>query len=214
MFTAITRSFISLAFLCAVTAEAHAQIAEPTVPDPADPEAAFEQSSGKAFMTTNSVQKTTYHCYIQTLAAPNTLFKGTYEYATNFTLIVTNKISNQNQIAKIDLMSIVELEVTGWTAIQIESGFYQFVPVQYRIYSGGKIYLYPKNIPQFNTFLVEADGKPKKMYTIFFDSWVAGQKGVFRWKNSKAYEFAYNYTHPIDGTVFRIQFGSQYEWKK
>jgi len=128
-------------------------------------------------------------------------------------LYITNKVTNQTVTAKIDLMSIEQIDIIGWTAQQIETGFYQMVPVQYRIYFGGKSYIYDKNIPYLNIFIIKSDGKNTKLFTIFYDSWVKGQKGVFHWKNSMAYEFSYNFSHPLKGVAISLQFGSKYQWK-
>jgi hypothetical protein len=213
MYTAITRIFIRLALLLLLPGILSAQIAEPSVPDPSDPEAQFNLTSMQAPTKTNSSVVQTYHSYAQVLISPNTLLKGTYEYTTNFTLYITNKVTNQTVTAKIDLMSISQIDMIGWTAVQVEAGFYQMLPIQYRIYSGGKSYIYDKNIPYFNIFLINTEGKNTKLFSIFYDSWIKGQKGVFHWKNSMAYEFSYNYTHPLKGVAVSIQFGSQFQWK-
>ena len=81
---------------------------------------------------------------------------------------------------------------------------YKFVPVEYRIYSP-KVRIYKGNLPFFNQFDLQYRGGKRRFYTIFFDKWIQGKKGDFHWKNSRAYDFSYNLTHPIEGVVQSLE---------
>lgn len=131
---------------------------------------------------------------------------GKLEIKSNIMITITNKISSkQLSIKKFLLNNVDKIEVLRWKQIRTDGAKYSFVPSQYRIYAN-KTWIYDGNIPYINEFIIVINSKERKFYTIFYDRWVMGKSERFYWKNSRAYSFTYNLTHPIDGVVKALEF--------
>lgn len=136
-------------------------------------------------------------------------------YLTNSTVItITNLTPSGIEIKSLSFYNIESIRITKWSAVKTEKGdLYQFTPSEYRIVSVGTDtngLVYSGNLPVFNQFLFSDDKVKKPLYTIFFDRWIEGKKGFFRWENSRADSFSYNFQNPIPGVVTAIEFDRKF----
>lgn len=132
-------------------------------------------------------------------------------YLTNSTVItMTNVTPSGTEIRSLSFYNIESVRVTKWSAVKTEKGdLYQFTPAEYRIVGVGTDtngIVFSGNLPVFNQFVFSDDRVKKQLYTIFFDRWIEGKKGFFRWENSRADSFSYNFQNPIPGVVTEIDF--------
>lgn len=211
MYTAITRSYrrlICTFILLILNIATYAQLVEPTCNEPIDPEIQFQKDKeNKQLTSVSSSDGTKFFKLAQVIVSPDKVLNGTFEYSTNLVLYITNKISNLTYIKPVDLASIEEIEIKQWSPVEQSEGFYKFVPSLYYLYTKNEIHKYYANIPIFNVFKLRIYNNQETLYTIFYDFWVEGKKGFFHWENSKAYQFNYNFTHPLNGVAIRIKFG-------
>ena len=160
---------------------------------------------------TNQVfSNTLFLCRVSVIFSDGSTLEGTMQLSNNIILSFTNDLTSQVSIKAIPLYRIEKITVVKWMPEQKDKGTFLFLPVEYRIYTNGDdpSYLtYTNNIVELNSFTV-GDEKYgyKQLYTIFYDNWIEGKKGVSRWENSKADYFPYNTIHPISGVVTTINF--------
>lgn len=137
-------------------------------------------------------------------------WKGLIYLTNNTQITITNLTASGIEIKSLSFYNIEKVRITKWSAEKTDKGdLYQFSPSEYRIVGIGTDtngLVYKGNLPVFNQFLFSDDRVKKPLYTIFFDKWIEGKKGYFRWENSRADSFSYNFDNPISGVVTAIEF--------
>jgi hypothetical protein len=131
-------------------------------------------------------------------------------YLTNNTVItITNRAASGVDIRVLSIYSLESIRVVRWTAEKQGTNLYRFTPAEYRVVAVGTDtngIVYTGNIPVFNQFVFSDDSVKKQLYTFFFDRWIEGKKGYFRWENSLATSFPYNFNNPLPGVVVEVDF--------
>lgn len=203
-----------LVFTFAAGAFALQEPAAPSVPDVPEVTGPVVREVESEAMMSNDTHPADGHTLYQPLWKTVTItecggspVEGMLKITSNLILTVTNTASNRMDIRHFYLTDILSLEVTKWKAMEQSGGIYKFVPSEYRVVCGGS-FIYTGNIPLFNIFEIEANGKREGVFTIFYDRWVPGQNGQFHWENSQSFDFSYNFTHALRGVVNSIDFGS------
>ncbi|MCX7820361.1 MAG: hypothetical protein N2258_01645 [Brevinematales bacterium] len=118
-------------------------------------------------------------------------------FFSNINISITN-------YTNFSLYEISKIEIKKWKATLISNNLYLFTPEKYNFY------FYNKkepieingNIEMFNIL----QSKEEKFYTFFYDYWISGKNKYYRWKNSRSVVFDYNFTHPLENVVFKIEF--------
>jgi len=134
-------------------------------------------------------------------------FSGALEFTNIFSIVLTPELSSETQLISISNLSLVE--ISKWGIGKIEEDYFLFQPILYRIYTNQDVsnyILYDGNIGFLNTLTVKNKNTKTNFNTIFYDRWIEGKKGAFRWENSKSLVFPYNFDHPLPGVVTRIYF--------
>jgi hypothetical protein len=146
----------------------------------------------------------------QIIIAERETFSGFFDMVSNISITITNTNNGKLEIASFSFTQIDKIEVKRWGFQKIKNNQYFFFPVEYRIYAP-KLYIYNGNLPFLNEITVRAGNETRKFYTVFYDYWIKGEKGHFRWQNSRASDFAYNFRNPISGTTRALEFKPVYE---
>ncbi len=121
-------------------------------------------------------------------------------------LVITNIDKKKMIIKSISLSEIRSISVAHWKPVRTSAALYEFQPDDITIrLKDEKIYK-ADSLPVIHTLSLKIDNQDRTVYSIFYDQWIPGQTGVYRWKNSKAGDFAYNFSHPVEGVVIEIDF--------
>ncbi len=155
-----------------------------------------------------------YLFHSSVIFSDGSVLEGTLQLSNNIIFRFTNNINGQLFIKSISLYEIEKIEIVRWMPEKKDNNTFLFIPIEYQLYtnqSDSSYLIYTNNIESFNSFIIgnEKFGY-KQLFTIFYDRWMEGKKGVSRWENSKAASFPYNTVHPISGVVRSIQFIKNY----
>jgi len=133
--------------------------------------------------------------------------EGIFTLSNHILFTLTNLISNTITIKSYSIFNIDRLEVLKWKAERKDNSLYLFTPVLYAVYTNETGFLlYNGNISALNRLEISQIDKNLAFYSLFYDKWIEGKKGVFRWENSRTANFSYNLDHPINGVVVKIRF--------
>ena len=140
--------------------------------------------------------------------------EGSAALSNHLTLSITNKSGGAETVQEISLFSISRIEIVKWAPEKVKDNLYLFKPVQYLIFtnqsqsllSEERAVTYNGNIESLNNFIISGNFPKKMVYTIFYDQWIPGSRNFYRWENSRATVFAYNFDHPLKGVVKTIRF--------
>ena len=168
----------------------------PSVKSPADPEAVF---------TTNRVSGLTFNVLLKKASG---IIVPAHWTITDRVIVISNKTKNGLEITSVNLASLKKIVCTNWHADEIRPNLYRFYPGTYRLI-GKKTYAYHGHLSFLDSLLLSEP--PSHAYTIYFDRWIQGKKGVWRWKNNKATHFEYAFTHPLSNVVVEIRLNSSEE---
>jgi hypothetical protein len=136
-----------------------------------------------------------------------TEMKGTAYFSNYSRWTVTNQILNKINIFSFSIYDIQKIDILKWKSEKKDENTYFFIPSEYKIYANNRDYFIHKgNIEAFNSLILSDDTSKKRYYSVFYDNWIEGKKGFYRWENSKASSFTYNFENPIAGVVKTIQF--------
>lgn len=120
---------------------------------------------------------------------------GLIEFETNYTFTVSNSDGVQFQLY---LDDVEKIKIVSYSAWQYSGNIYCFEPSVYRI---NEKYIYEGNLEEFNVFSLD---NGENYFTIYYDQWLEDSSGYFYWKNSRAYDFSYNFDHSYTGVVTEI----------
>ncbi|MEJ5285257.1 MAG: hypothetical protein ACP5Q5_00465 [Brevinematia bacterium] len=116
---------------------------------------------------------------------------------SNLQIVVTN-------LTNFSIYEVQKIEIKKWKANHISNNMYLFMPEKYDFYFYNKKepFEITGNIELFNILST----KEEKFYSFFYDYWISGKNKYYRWKNSKSVVFDYNFTHPLENVVYKIEF--------
>jgi hypothetical protein len=132
---------------------------------------------------------------------------GLIRLTNDLIITVTNTNNNMIRINSLSIFNINNIQITKWEPVKTSNDLYLFTPVEYKIFTNEfdtNYFVYYGNISTLNDFEMTDDRTLYHFYSIFYDRWIEGKKGYFRWNNSKASTFSYNFTNPIPGVVKTI----------
>ncbi len=176
------------------------QVKEPTISEPKVDSPVVESAATNPSPTLLSNQ------YLLTLTlqgGTNVTLKWTAPLPV---LTITNTINKEVRIETVELDKISQIRIQEWRPRQLTAASYVFEPglIEIELLNG------VKKTGHSLSLLQEISGvwldKEVKAYAIFYDQWIPGEKNIYRWKNTRAGSFSYNFTHPLKGVVTAINF--------
>ncbi len=138
-----------------------------------------------------------------------TAITGTMNLTNNPIFVITNQIIGQINISTISIYQLDKIEIIKWQPERKDKDLFLFKPVEFRFYTNqtDNYISYRNPINELSDIQISNDSYGRKhIFSIFYDRWIEGKKNAFRWDNSKASVFPYNYDHPIPGVIQSITF--------
>lgn len=121
-------------------------------------------------------------------------------------LYLTNQAGQTLSIQTLDYASVQHITISQWQPLPEGNARYRFEPVQaVLVLKDGRMFTAPA-LPGMHEISGLSQGETIRLWTVFYDQWMSGEKNIYRWKNSRAGSFNYNFTHPLQGVVIRIDF--------
>lgn len=138
--------------------------------------------------------------------------KGVLIWTKPITLEITNIVRGIFSVDSLSLFFVKSIEVKHWKGTLLSNDLYRFEPSEYRVtlYEESEPRVIRANLPDLNEMIFEENDKRTRAYTLFYDLWVSGKRGIYRWENSRGTTFPYNDTHPIPGVIVKIELLDEY----
>lgn len=152
-----------------------------------------------------------YMAQVELTFADGRVTNGVWVMSNDTRLTLTNRAGSRMDIRTVSLYALSSIEISRWNATNTGRNTYLFTPVQFLLQpSGGSGFLYNGRLELFEKLVLQMpDDRTAAWYSIFYDSWEAGVKGVFRWENTRSANFTYNLDHPLPGVIVKIRFLNQ-----
>lgn len=140
-------------------------------------------------------------------------WKGVIQLSNSVLISLTNRSFDHMSIDTLTVYNLRKLKIVRWRADPQSNGLFLFTPSEYRIFTdpsdpAGMKYSFP--ISHFDRFVFTGQDRSSVLYSVFYDRWVQGKTGAFRWENTKATTFGFNLENPVPGVVTEIEFEERY----
>lgn len=160
----------------------------------------------------NSAKEATYTIITRVKFADGTYIKGTISFTNIIVFSLTNFISNRNEVYTFSIYDLDRIVINKWQPEKVSNNLFLFKPCDYIFYFNDRnlfqreLIQFHSNVEFFNVLNLVSGEKSYNLYSIFYDYWIMGKNGLFRWKNSRGVIFEYNASHPLSNVITEIKF--------
>ena len=100
-----------------------------------------------------------------------------------------------------------EIDILKWRPDRTDKDTVLWEPFSYRMTGEtDAAFLHEGRIPELDRLVVDTGDRRVAAFTIFYDRWIEGKKGVFRWENARNANFQYHRENPVEGVAVKIKF--------